>query len=163
MRKIVWLLLLMFLVFGLGDMMSTLVAYYYLGCDMSYEAGLAAQLFYSIGGVPFFIVGKLVAVAAIAYSMYLMSRNPDIVEFCEIIASGVIVAGAFVSISNLKVAFYGESIWIFGIGADKITIGILFGSLIIGMLYQSGIFHRIYNMLHMRNMQNILIGLESTI
>lgn len=121
--------------FGFYDLLSTLVAYNYLG-SFEYETGALPNILYMLGGVNGFIIGKAVIVGMCGLVIYaIMDAYGEIRSVGRGLMIGMILSGILVGSSNLNIMVNGQSFEIGGVAINNIVISILAGSIASGIVY----------------------------
>ena len=115
------------------DLVSTVLAYYYLG-TFQYEGSAIMRMSFDLAGIPGFIVVKTgLALVALLLAYWLGSSNGWYGLSAGLLL-GASLAGLFVSISNLDILVNNTSIWILGLNSGTIGALIVFGSVIYGTI-----------------------------
>jgi hypothetical protein len=111
----------MILCFGVLDAVSTLVVFWKIG-TFEYELGLLPNLLYRLGDIEAVLIFKLMLTVIAAILLYYIAKNiPSLSRICTLICAGASVVGLFAAASNLKGAFSGSTLWIFGVRGDTIA------------------------------------------
>jgi hypothetical protein len=118
------LVILGFLSFGLFDAYSTLVVVSFLG-TAEYETSIVLRNAFTLWGYGGLALLKVGVTALCMLTIYLLMEKFNIVVMGRYLAIGTILAGLFAGISNLNILWHYESISVFGVGAQAISIGIL--------------------------------------
>jgi hypothetical protein len=116
------------------DIISTLAAFDYLG-TFQYEKSLLLKTSFDMGGVPGFILMKLVFSLLALYLAYLLiERFPRFRGIGLGILGGATAAGIFVGSSNLNIIFNGSSFWFLGIDSGTLAAVIIVACAALGYL-----------------------------
>ena len=144
------LLLSAILCFVFYDLITTIVAFNYLG-SFQYESSLLLRTTFDVGGVPGFILIKAGISTLLLLLVYLHIEyftkagdegrgiNSPIVTASLNGAGigtlmGATIAGLFAGTSNLNIVLNGSSIWLMGMDSGTIAMAIIIGSSILGFL-----------------------------
>jgi hypothetical protein len=111
----------MFICFGLVDAVSTYYVYRQVG-TFDYELGVLTNVLYDIGDFTAVIVFKLMFTAIAAILLYYVALNiPRLDRLCVLTCLGASIVGILASLSNMKGALTGSTLWIFGVRGDLIA------------------------------------------
>jgi hypothetical protein len=126
-----------FLSFGIGDLVSTLAVYNYLN-SFEYEAGIVANIAYSVGGINLFMFVKLLLVGICMIVLYWLIKTNQNLKFSGYAAYlNIILIGIGVSVSNFNIIFNGYSISLFSLDITQLVYGIsiIFCLIVLGILF----------------------------
>jgi hypothetical protein len=146
--KIAKLLLISAIVcFVLYDIITTVIAFDYLG-SFQYETSFLLKNSFGIAGVPGFILAKaaisiialLLVYLYIEYFPTLCHDNDGLTRLATTcvngaglgILAGATMAGLFVGTSNLNIPLNGSSIWLLGLDSGTVAIAIIIAGVAIG-------------------------------
>jgi hypothetical protein len=113
--------LIMFLCFGIFDAISTYYVYLQVG-TFDYELGVLTNVLYDVGDFAAVIIFKLMFTAIAAILLYCVALNiPRLDRLCMLTCLGASIVGILASLSNMKGALTGSTLWIFGVRGDLIA------------------------------------------
>ena len=113
--------LLMILCFGVLDAVSTLYVYVKVG-TFDYELGVLTNILYALGDIEAVIIFKLMLTSIAAILLYIIAENiPQLDELSKITCLGASAVGILATLSNVKGALTGSTIWIFGVRGDIVA------------------------------------------
>jgi hypothetical protein len=111
----------MVLCFGIIDAVSTYYVYRQVG-TFDYELGVLTNVLYDLGDFTAVVVFKLMLTAIAAILLYYIAINiPRLEQLCTLTCLGASIVGVLASLSNMKGALTGSTLWIFGVRGDLIA------------------------------------------
>lgn len=150
MKKSRLLLISAIVCFVLYDIISTILAFNYLG-SFQYESSFLLKTTFDAGGIPGFILMKAGISMLLLLLVYLHVEhfqkpggegqgahlpmvNASLHGAGIGILTGATMAGLFAGTSNLNIVLNGSSIWLMGIDSGTIAMALIIGSSILGFL-----------------------------
>jgi hypothetical protein len=111
----------MVLCFGVFDAVSTYYVYRQVG-TFDYELGVLTNILYDLGDFTAVIVFKLMLTSVAAILLYYIALNiPRLDRLCILTCLGASIVGILASLSNMKGAMTGSTLWILGVRGDMIA------------------------------------------
>ena len=111
----------MVLCFGIFDAISTYYVYQQVG-TFDYETGVLTNVLYDIGDFGAVVIFKLMFTAIAAILLYYIALNiPRLDRLCMLTCLGASIVGVLASLSNMKGALTGSTLWILGVRGDFIA------------------------------------------
>jgi hypothetical protein len=111
----------MVLCFGAFDAVSTYYVYKQVG-TFDYELGVLTNVLYDLGDFTAVIIFKLMFTSIAAILLYYIALNiPRLDRLCMLTCLGASIVGLLASLSNLKGALTGSTLWILGVRGDMIA------------------------------------------
>lgn len=131
-NRLAWLAIISFLIFGICDCLSTIYVYTVVQ-TFEYEQSWSMRLAFDIAGIWGFIAFKLFIVGLMVYLIYYLGKTyRNFTPLSEWIYAGVIIAGAYVSITNVWSAITLDTPQPFGLNPGLIATAILLSGFAIG-------------------------------